>query len=102
MKRSAYAALVALAVFSQVSTRAAEAPTFWSNTPKMIDFSQEVVPGSYQTLRLDTEAFKKHVLRVPHESDVHVRESLFVITIPLPDGATHRFRIVEAPVMAPP
>ena len=101
MSRSAYAVLVALAVSSHASTYAAEAPTFWSNTPEVIDSSREVFPASYRTLRLDTEAFKNHVLSVPHERDVHVRHSPFVIMLPLPDGAMHRFRIVEAPVMAP-
>ena len=101
MKRSACAVLVALALFHHASTDAAEAPAFWSNSPEVIDSSREVLPASYRTLRIDTEAFKEHLLSVPHERDVHIRDSSFVITMPLPDGSMHRFRIVEAPVMAP-
>jgi len=59
-----------------------------------------VLPGKYRNLILDVEQLRGRLQTVPHENDIALRNSDAIIAIPLPDGTSQRFRIVEAPVMS--
>ena len=86
---------------SAASARAAEL-LFWQDSEASIALHRgETLPAAYRTLRFDLESLRYELAAVPHEDAVRIRDSEFVIALPLPDGSSERFRIVEAPVMAP-
>ena len=59
-----------------------------------------VLPGKYRNLVLDVEQLKGRLKTAPHENDIALPHSEFIVEIPLPDGKNQRFRVVEAPVMS--
>ena len=60
-----------------------------------------IIPEKYKTFHLDGESFKNSLFSAPHENKVNLRSSPLVVELPLPDGSVQRFRVVEAPIMAP-
>lgn len=60
-----------------------------------------IVPQQYRTFALDRAALDTVVARAPAESQVPVARSTTLLSLPTPDGGFARFRIVDAPVMAP-
>ncbi|MBI5765343.1 MAG: hypothetical protein HZA51_17665 [Planctomycetes bacterium] len=61
-----------------------------------------VRPEKYQALLLDRAQITDVLRLAPLESNVgDVKNSDFVVSIPMPDGSFARFRVVESPIMAP-
>lgn len=61
-----------------------------------------VRPEKYQALILDRQQITDVLRLAPLESNVgDVKNSNFVVSIPMPDGSFARFRVVESPIMAP-
>jgi len=95
-----YATLNLLIVFF-VFSFCSQAQNYWSDASEPTDKSnREIVPASYRTLALDFEGLKDYFINVPHETQITAKNSDFIMEIPLPDGSTHNFSIVEAPIMA--
>ncbi len=61
---------------------------------------RDIVPEQYRVLALDVEALRALLARTPLESAAPVGEGT-EIELPLPDGRSGRFQIVESPVMHP-
>lgn len=61
-----------------------------------------VRPEKFQALLLDRQQISDVLRLAPLESNVgDVKNSDFVVSIPMPDGSFSRFRVVESPIMAP-
>lgn len=61
-----------------------------------------VRPEKSQALLLDRQQITDVLRLAPLESNVgDVKNSDFVVSIPMPDGSFARFRVVESPIMAP-
>lgn len=61
-----------------------------------------VRPEKFQALLLDRQQITDVLRLAPLESNVgNVKNSDFVVSIPMPDGSFARFRVVESPIMAP-
>ncbi len=58
-----------------------------------------IIPEKYRTLTLNTEEIKSVLNTAPQEKNVLAANSGTVLYLPLPDGSTGRFRIVESPTM---
>jgi hypothetical protein len=77
---------------------------YWSDAgePSLTQTQRRVIiPQQYRTLRLDLEALRSYLAQIPHEENVLVVESGFVVTLPLPEGGFGRFQAVQSPIMAP-
>ena len=61
----------------------------------------ETAPKFYRALNLNAIAQKEVLRHAPMEFTRAARETLVVMTLPMPDGTLARFRIEESPVMAP-
>ncbi len=59
-----------------------------------------IIPQSYRTLELNLQGLSKTLSRVPHENLTRVKESDFLLSLPLPDDSFTTFKVVESPVMA--
>ncbi|MCX7878297.1 MAG: M12 family metallo-peptidase, partial [Ignavibacteria bacterium] len=71
---------------------------FWTevNSSSVIaEGERRIIPQVYRTYELNLEGLKNQLRNAPHERNVFARNSDFIITLPMPDGRTERFRIVE-------
>lgn len=62
---------------------------------------REIAPNHYRALRLDVNALQAQLQQAPLEGSTAARSTAFLFSLPLPDGAFARFRLVESPIMAP-
>jgi hypothetical protein len=71
--------------------------------PTAIDRSREVAPRvlAYRPVEVDMDLFAAATQRAPMEFEAPLENSEAVITLPKPDGTWERFRIEEAPLLAP-
>ena len=60
-----------------------------------------IVPQRYRTLTLDSDGLLALLQSAPAEGSEAAGQSSVILTLPLPDGAWARFRLVESPIMAP-
>lgn len=61
-----------------------------------------IVPQVYRTLRLDAAALHPVLAGAPERfTPAAAKNDLPVLSLPMPDGSTGRFRLTESPVMAP-
>lgn len=58
--------------------------------------SPRIQPTRYRTLRLDVAAARRYLKAVPAEGNAPT-----LLTLPLPDGTKHQFRMQRSSVMAP-
>jgi hypothetical protein len=61
---------------------------------------RRIVTQKYRVLRLNHEALKQLLSRAPMEFTPAARQSKVEMSLPTPDGAFTRFRIVESPIMS--
>ena len=68
-----------------------------------IDASQErlIVPLRYRTVAVDEAALDRTLAAAPLEGSTESLAIETVMTLPMPDGGCDRFRVLEAPIMAP-
>lgn len=59
-----------------------------------------IIPESYRTLELDLQELSSALNQVPNESDTRVKDSGFLLSLPLPDNSFTTFKVVESTVMA--
>ena len=64
---------------------------------------RHIVPQHYRTVQVDAEVLRKTLDVAPRRSIGATAAKLtpIVLQLPLPDGSTGRFKVVETPVMAP-
>jgi subtilisin-like proprotein convertase family protein len=62
---------------------------------------RQIVPTAYRTLRADTVALQDALRQAPHESETPLHESTARLEIPLPDGNSEVFAIVQYDMMEP-
>lgn len=63
--------------------------------------ARAITPASYRLVALDVGALQQLLAQAPRETSVAAETLAIELPLPLPDGTTQRFRVVEAPVMAP-
>ncbi len=94
-------AMLGLLALATIYSQALFAESVWSEGFDTIAVQDgRMLPGKYRSLTLDLNGFKSRLDTVPHENDISLRYSNAVIVIPLPDGSSQQFRIVEAPIMS--
>lgn len=82
----------------------AQSQPFWIDKPESeIQTSgvRTIVPDVYKTYTLDTERLQLLLNATPAESDLHVRNSDALLTVPDPDGGMVTFRIVLYEMLEP-
>jgi len=93
--------MLGLLALATIYSQALFAESVWSEGSDTIAVQGgRIMPGKYRSLTLDLNGLKSRLETVPHENDISLRYSNAVIVIPLPDGTTQQFRIVEAPIMS--
>ena len=60
-----------------------------------------IIPEKYKTYHLSGVDFKNTLFTAPNQDKVSLRNSSVIIDLPMPDGSIQKFRVVEAPIMAP-
>jgi subtilisin-like proprotein convertase family protein len=79
---------------------AAQSANFWSNVAEANVSKigeRQIVPLQYRTVKLDIDGLKQFLATAPMENNVN--KSAIKISLPMPDGSTQRFSIVESPIM---
>jgi hypothetical protein len=59
-----------------------------------------IAPQSYRTLELDLQDLSSALNQAPNEDLTNVKESGFLLSLPMPDNSFTTFKVVESPVMA--
>lgn len=75
----------------------------WNDVPESaIPANQErpIIPVRYRTIGLNVEALIAVLQQAPMEGTVAMSASPVRVSLPLPDGGTREFRVVESPIMA--
>ncbi|MBK7410859.1 MAG: hypothetical protein IPJ40_24040 [Saprospirales bacterium] len=62
---------------------------------------RRIIPNAYQTFHLDIAALETTLQDVPLRFSEAADQTTVTLSIPLPNGGTRSFRILEAPVMHP-
>jgi hypothetical protein len=62
---------------------------------------RRIVPRRYRLLRADLPALQALLRRAPAEGSLEAQTRPLVLDLPWPDGSPRRFRIEEAPILAP-
>lgn len=92
---------VTVSSFSQNNFWKTVAPNQVSNFTKGKPlFSDSFKPSVYNLFTLDETAFNTVLKQSPHQINIKVTSSNFIISIPVSDGNIENFRIVESPVMS--
>lgn len=63
---------------------------------------RDIVPEKYATFHLNLNSVKSILASAPQDKDVIAERSSAIISLPMPDGTTQDFRVVESPVMMEP
>ena len=98
--------LLAIVIVVFISAPAlAQRKSLWSDVAetkiRVAQGARVIVPHVYRTVALNQSALKSLLKSLPMESNVSVRNSSRIITLPMPDGSYQSFRVVESPVMEP-
>lgn len=101
MKKS-FLLIFLLAVITNISAQTRQA--FWTSISEadiQPKGERTIIPQKYKTFRVSAQALKDLLFAAPTEDQVSLRNSQTIVELPLPDGSTQRFRVVQASVMAP-
>lgn len=60
-----------------------------------------IIPEKYKTFHLSGSELKNTLFSAPKENAIDLRNSSVIVELPLPDGTIQKFKVVEAPIMAP-
>lgn len=95
--------LIAIFILAAININAqANLASFWSDVSESSISAQGtryIFPTEYRTLKLDVQNLSSALNKVPHEVNLKVHRSNFLISFPLPDNSFATFKIVESPVM---
>ena len=92
-------------ILGSIALNAQSAPQLWQIKEEkqiVVSGKREIIPDKYKTWQVDVVALKTNLSQAPHDQYTPVKSSNLTITLPMPDGSTQRFRVVESPVMAEP
>lgn len=89
-------AFVAFALVFELSAQG-----LWSDEPAPVALRQEIEVNRFRSVRLNVEAMADILKSAPLERNVAVKFSSTQVTLPLTDGSSMTFQIVESPTMAP-
>ncbi len=79
------------------------AGSLWSDVDESklyVGAKRDIVPQQYRTLALDAALLDQVLANAPLEGNVQSKAAV-VLELPLPEGGTGRFQIVESPIMEP-
>lgn len=62
---------------------------------------RQIVPKKYLVYTLNLNDLKSLLSQAPLDKNVQINNSNCIISLPLPNGTVQKFKVVEAPVMAP-
>lgn len=83
----------------------AQNASFWSDVSesriKVTAGARKIIPNTYRTLALNQVAIRNFLKTLPLETNVQIRHSNYILSLPMPDGTFQDFRVVESPVMEP-
>jgi hypothetical protein len=86
------------------SVYAQRGKSYWNPIPEseiQVTGERTIIPNKYKTYHLSGTDLKNLLFSAPNEDKVSLRNSQVIVELPLPDGSIQKFRVVEAPVMAP-
>lgn len=91
-------AILLLTLF--LTTLSASAQDFWQDINKPSNADEAVIkPAKARHLQIDVNSLRAQLEGVQHEETTSIVESNFIFSIPLPDGSTENFRILEFKMM---
>lgn len=61
---------------------------------------REIIPQKYQTIQVDFTSLKQYLNTAPKGLASDAPTSSFVFDLPMPDGTSQRFKIVESPLLS--
>lgn len=70
-----------------------------SETGLVTNGTRYIIPESYRTLELNFQDLTFALNQVPSENSTSIKNSQFLLSLPLPDNSFATFRVVESPVM---
>lgn len=85
---------------SLLNIMAAQATNFWvdiAESDVTKNGTRYISPLQYRTVRLNIDGLKQHLTNAPMENNS--TESTLRLSLPMPDGTTQVFKIVESPIM---
>lgn len=86
-------------VFAQISS-----PNLWQDVDEsqIIRLGERyIIPQLFRTVKLDVDGMQNFLSEAPLEYSDATRSKLVILSLPMPDGSTQKFSIVESPIMAP-
>ncbi|TAH42252.1 MAG: hypothetical protein EYC69_06375 [Bacteroidetes bacterium] len=94
--------LLILNSFSQSIFAQQKTQSFWKDIPASSLESvkeREYTPDLYRALRIDFGSLKSELLKAPMEFSTDADLKKIIIDLPMPDGSSESFSILESPVM---
>lgn len=75
----------------------------WADAPAPLAARQSAQPlfSHYRSVSFQLQNVRETLRTAPSEKGAGARNSATVVSLPLPDGTSQRFRVVQVPVMAP-
>jgi hypothetical protein len=76
---------------------------FWSDVSEasiLYSGTRYIIPEQYRTLELKIENISMELSTAPKEKNIKVQDSDFLVDLPMPNGISLTFRVIESPVMA--
>lgn len=61
---------------------------------------RSIIPKIYQVAKLNINSFEKAFAQIPEGKTTDVENSIYILTLPLPDGTFGRFKLVETSIMS--
>jgi hypothetical protein len=74
---------------------------FFQNSAEPAARNRAIIPASYRTVQMDVNGMEDFLRSVPDEKEVIAKNSSSVLVLPMPDGSSLSFSVVEASIMAP-
>ena len=97
--------LFALLFFLFFSVGLSAQKNFWKDIPESAarnaSFKRVIIPNKYRTISLDADEMLAALRNAPLEFSANAQLSPLIIGIPMPDGSTSHFSIVEYSMMEP-
>lgn len=106
MRKAMTSALLAALVSTGFSTRAHAAQPDGAfqeiaTTAIVQTGERQIVPDRFRLFTLDRTQFAARLAQAPREGVRRAQDSALTIDLPLPDGGSETFRVVESPIMEP-
>src|SRR4028118_1748565 len=95
---------ILLNLLTQTNVYAQKTDNLWTDVPGNAVAAKGIrltIPQKYRTLSLNVNGMRGLLAQAPHEKSTSLRSSTAIVTLPLPDGKSARFRFVENSTMAP-